>query len=246
MGKYNGKSRKQKAMQYDEKYSHIPKDYNERLAWMYDCYNINDKVSDEILRARTALVNTMQYSIDYTVVLYEEPEGAQRPRVRLVNKSNLSNMAMSNSEFIHVYSPTGAQDNFYMRQLVSETDFAELNSLICTPCAVEYNIFIKTPNSFNRVETFLAEIGAERPVKKPDWDNIGKKYCDMYNANVWLDDILTIDGAVHKYYSILPRVEIHLRFMNMLYNKYQYDMITKRKDYKEEYNVQYFNYKECL
>ena len=34
------KTRQQKADKYDERYSHIPRDYNERLAWMYDHYKI--------------------------------------------------------------------------------------------------------------------------------------------------------------------------------------------------------------
>ena len=68
-------------------------------------------------------------------------------------------------------------------------------------------------------------------IKKPDFDNIAKKYSDMYNYNIWLDDSQVIDGEVHKYYSILPRVEIYLRYMNVVYNKHQYNTITSRKDY---------------
>jgi hypothetical protein len=63
----------------------------------------------------------------------------------------------------------------------------------------------------------------------------------MFNANVWLDDTLVIDGAIHKYYSVLPRIEIRLRYLNMVYNRYQYNSITNRVDYNEEYNLQYFH-----
>lgn len=236
------KTRQQKADKYEEKYSHIPRDYNERLAWMYDHYKITPAKEEEILRARTTMINSLYYT-DFNIVLYEEPEGAPRPRFRLVNKGNLASMAMANADFIHVYSPTGAQDNRFMRRLVTESDFEALhNNLICTPCTIDYYCYIKTPTVFNKVDVFLSEIGLIRPIKKPDWDNLGKKYCDMYNGNVWIDDILTIDGAVHKYYSVLPRVEINLRFMNQVYNKYQYDMITRRNDYKEEYGLQYVQY----
>ncbi len=63
----------------------------------------------------------------------------------------------------------------------------------------------------------------------------------MFNANVWLDDTLVIDGAIHRYYSVLPRIEIKIKYLNMVYNKYQYNSITKRTDYDESYNLKYFN-----
>lgn len=62
----------------------------------------------------------------------------------------------------------------------------------------------------------------------------------MFNANVWLDDTLVIDGAIHRYYSVLPRIEIRLRYLNMLYNNHQYKSVTGRSDYNEDYNVEYF------
>lgn len=69
-----------------------------------------------------------------------------------------------------------------------------------------------------------------------------KKYADMYNGNVWLDDSLVIESSMKKFYSILPRVEIRLRYLNMLYNKYQYECINKRLE--EGSNVTYFNNKK--
>ena len=85
----------------------------------------------------------------------------------------------------------------------------------------------------------MAEIGLNRPIVKPDWDNIGKLYSDMYNSNVWIDDALTIDGTVSKYYSILPRVEIDLGYLNAVYCKQQYLNIISRKDYEENMNLTY-------
>ena len=63
----------------------------------------------------------------------------------------------------------------------------------------------------------------------------------MFNANVWLDDTLVIDGSVHKYYSVLPRIEIKLKYLNMIYNKQQYLSTLNRSDYKEEYGVDFFH-----
>lgn len=97
---------------------------------------------------------------------------------------------------------------------------------------------MKTPSSYNRVDTILAEMGLHRPITKPDFDNIAKKYSDMFNKNVWLDDTLVVDGAIHKYYSILPRVEIRLKYLNMLYNSHQYRSMTSRIE--DSTSIEYF------
>ncbi len=224
----NIKSRKQKAKLYESKYSEIPRDYIERLSWMYDKYHITKAKAEEILRAKYHILSSLYYSDDILVVLYEEPEGSPRPRARYVNKSNLTSYAKSDPGYIQVYSLTGASDRKFMKRLIDDNDLMKLDHLICTPCDVEYNTFSKTPSSYNTINTFLSEVGIIRPISKPDFDNMEKKYADMYNGNVWIDDALVQDAAIHKYYSILPRVEIRLKFLNLLYTKYQYEQIKKR------------------
>ena len=231
------KYRKQKHKIYENKYSMIPRDYQERLSWLYDILHITNDKEQYILQARDQYIQNMSYSPEVLVILYEEPEGTPRPRARFVNKKNLSASAKSNPGFIQVYSLTGAADRKFMLQFISDNDFLQLDQLICTPCNIEFNAFFKTPSSFNNTDTFLAELGCIRPISKPDFDNIEKKYADMYNGNVWIDDALVVDSTIRKYYSVLPRVEIHLRFLNMLYNKYQYNSICKRID---STNVNYF------
>ena len=233
------KTRNVKEDEYNQKYSHIPIDYKERLSWLYDTLKITDTQAYEILHQRDLMINSLQY-YDTMIVLFEVPEGSPRPRFRIVNRRNLSNMAMANSEFVHVYSLTGREDNLFMKRLIEKEEFDTLDSMICTPCIIDIYAYFKTPSYFNKSQTILAEMGLERPIFKPDWDNLGKKYSDMFNANVWLDDTLVIDGSIHRYYSVLPRVEIRLRYLNMLYNNHQYRSITNRSDYKIEYGVEYF------
>lgn len=221
------KNRKQKAIEYEDKYYGIPLDYNQRLSWLYDKLKITDKKAKEILDQR----NMMMYSLSYNeinIILYEEPEGSPRPRFRIINRSNLANQALSNPNFVHVYSLTGKEDNMYMQRLTTQDDFLEVQNLLYTPCDVEFITYTKTPSNYSQTDMFLAEMGLTRPITKPDWDNIGKKYSDMFNGNVWLDDNLVIDGTVRKFYSVLPRIEIKLKYMNMLYNKQQYKAMTNR------------------
>lgn len=233
------KTRKMKSEEYERKYSHIPIDYRERLSWLYDTLKITDTQAFEILNARDRILSQLNY-YHTKIILFEEPEGSPRPRFRIVNRNNLSNMAISNSNFVHVYSLTGYEDNSFMKRLMEKEEFENLDNIICTPCNIEINMYFKTPSYFNKTEIILAEIGLERPIYKPDWDNGGKKYSDMFNANVWLDDALTIDGTVRKFYSVLPRVEIYLKYLNMLYNKHQFNSIINRTDYIESYDVKYF------
>ena len=214
------KKRKDKQKIYDRLFNNIPRDYNERLEWLSNNLHLNSMKMDTIV----GKYNTMKerlYFKRFFIVLYEIPEGSPRPRFRLVNRKNLRNMAIANPNFIHVYSPVGAEDNKYMKRLLTKDEFKEFTNLIYTPCIVDYKAFFKTPSSFNSVEKYLAELGVYTPISKPDWDNIGKKYCDMTNENLWVDDRLVIQGTVEKLYSVLPRVEITIDFLNMLQNRHQ-------------------------
>ena len=234
------KTRIQKQDEYDRKFGSIPIDYKERLEWLYDSLKISESQAFEILHKRDMMINSLEY-FDTQIILFEVPEGSPRPRFRIVNRSNLSNMAISNPNFVHVYSLTGKEDNSFMKRLMSQEDFNALDQMICTPCIIDIYAFLKTPSYYNREDTILAEIGLHRPISKPDWDNIGKKYSDMFNANVWLDDTLVVDGSIHRYYSVLPRVEICIRYLNMVYNKHQYNSIIKRSDYDDAFNLNYFH-----
>ena len=220
------KTRKQKEEIYREKYGNIPIDYEERLAWMYDAFHITENKANQILDARNQMFYFMYYKL-FRIILFEEPEGTPRPRFRLINRQNFANSAINNGSFVHVYSINAHEDNVFMKRLMNE-EIYELQDLIYQPCDVQYNVFFKTPSYYNTEQKILAEIGLDRPINKPDWDNIGKKYSDMYNGNVWVDDSCVVSGTVNKFYSILPRIEINLNFLNCLYNKHQAKSMQKR------------------
>jgi len=233
------KTRKQKLDEYNSKYSSIPKDFDERISWLINSYKLSPNKMQEIIDKKRSIESLLQYYM-YKIVLYEDPEGAKRPRFRMINRKNYMNAALGGGQFVHVYSPNAAEDHKYMHRLLDD-ELLYLNTFIQTPCQVCINVFFKTPSYYNITDTILAEIGLHRHIQKPDWDNIGKKYTDMFNANLWLDDNLVIDGEVHKYYSILPRIEIYINYLNCITNQYQYNQIINRKDYHSDNPISYLD-----
>ena len=207
-----------------------PKDYQERINWIIDTYKISDAKLKDIIDTKDKMLQQMYYMPELFVVIYEIPEGSPRPRARFIKSkgNNILANARSNPGFIQVYSITGAADKKFMQEFKTNSDFDFLESLIYTPCSVKYDAYFKTPSIFNSKEKMLAELGMIRPLSKPDFDNVEKKYSDMYTGNIWVDDSIVIESNFNKYYSELPRIEITLRYMNMLYNKYQYKSVSKR------------------
>lgn len=229
---------KKRQKEYQSKYGNIPIDYRERLEWMCNTLSISYNDMSNILYERDRRMNSLYYTT-IRVVLYQIPQGAKRPRYRFINRGNLTSAAKIDNSFIHVYSPDAASNHEYMKRLVTDQDFIQLEHLICTPCDVHYRAYFPTPKSYNKLETFMAEIGLNRPLTKPDFDNIEKLYADMYNSNVWIDDALTVSATINKFYSILPRVEIDLAYLNAVYCKQQYLNITNRKDYDDSMNLSF-------
>ena len=80
----------------------------------------------------------------------------------------------------------------------------------------------------NQIEKVLAEIGLIRPISKPDWDNVGKAYCDMLQGLILYDDSLIVEGVSKKYYSMKPRIEITISYMK------EHDSGYNRKKMKEK------------
>jgi Holliday junction resolvase RusA-like endonuclease len=204
---------------------------------MIDAYNITPAKMNEILTKKRNMEESLYYN-RIKLVLYEDPEGALRPRFRIINKKNYMEAAIHEPNFVHVYSPNAAEDNRYLHRLIDD-ELVSLRCFVQTPCNIKINAYSKTPSSYNAVDTFIAELGLHRNDSTPDWDNIGKKYSDMFNANVWLDDALVISGIANKFYSILPRIEIFIDYLNYATSKYQYQKIVDKKYYNKDYPIGY-------
>lgn len=233
------KSRKQEREEYEEKYSEVPRDYNERISWMIDKYKLSPKQMDAIIEKKRHMEFNLEF-YNYMVIEYMYPHSKDRPRYRIINRKGIAAAAKLNPSFIQVYSPHAGEDFRSMHRLIGD-ELDEMNLFIQTPCTILVNIYEQTPSSFSINDIFLAEYGLIPSISHNDYDNYLKATSDRLNTNLWLDDSLVISGTINKFYSILPRQEIFIKYLNFAPNKAQYNSISNRKGYKEEFNIGYLD-----
>lgn len=193
--------------EYLEEYGNVPKDESARFDYMLSEFNLKLKkpqIMDKIYHIR----NIHWSSLDF--VIYLIPTATPRPRFSSV----------SNTFYV-----SGAKVN---RDIFRE--FARKNKLpkINTQCKFECVSYLPIPKSMPKVDKVLAELGWIRPITKPDWDNLGKTYSDMIQSTLLEDDSLIIEGTSIKYYSLKPRIEIHIEWADEHDCLYNYKKFRKK------------------
>lgn len=176
---------------YNEKYGDISESYEERLNQLIKPIKTSkrkDMLQEEIQRIKN--INW----ITKTFTIYLLPKATPRPRLGRRG----------------VFYVKGAKDNKKLfKQFIKDMDV----DMITTPTKFICKSYLPIPSSMNQIEKVLAELGFIRPISKPDWDNIGKAYCDMLQGLIIYDDSLIVEGVSKKYYSIKPRIEITVSYM---------------------------------
>lgn len=131
-------------------------------------------------------------------VIYGEPKGKQRPKFSTING--------------HARAITPEQTvNF--ENLVRMEYHAQLGDFIIesgTPVYVLIDAFQSIPKGVSNRKRQLMIRGELRPMKKPDFDNLGKIICDSLNKIAYYDDSAVVDGRVRKFYGIKPRIEVFI------------------------------------
>lgn len=118
-----------------------------------------------------------------------------------------------------IYVPGAAKNATYFNRHVLPT---LKGIMVSTPCKVDLRLFIKTPSSFSKLQTCLAELGIIRPwTRNGDVDNFEKAIYDQIQPNekrghagILADDSLIIENHTQKFYSINPRSEVEITFMD--------------------------------
>lgn len=186
---------------YRENYGDIPNDFYERFIYQLENSNIKDKdlisLRDKIRHIIRRKWNTINF------VFYLEPSATPRPRLGsfMKNKGN---------KHRHVFVK-GAKDHSELFAEFLET----MNSYptISTPCKLNIEIFSKTPSSMTKEEKILAELKLIDNISRPDHDNYLKRYSDMIQGDLILDDSLIVESSVRKKYSCKPRIEISIMYV---------------------------------
>lgn len=192
--------------QYNEKYGDISKENEERIALLKNSLKPN---TEKLLEEEIIRIKKIRWKREHFVI-YILPKATPRPRL---GKSG-------------VFYVKGSADNkkIFQKYLLNR----KIN-MIYTPAKFCCKSYLPTPTSMSKVEMVLAEMGLIRPISKPDWDNIGKAYCDMIQGFLIYDDSLIIKGMSEKFYSIKPRIEITISYMEDFDSKFNKRKMLKRK-----------------
>lgn len=78
------------------------------------------------------------------------------------------------------------------------------------PLYLQVKGYYTIPASATKKKKALMLEGKLRPMKKPDWDNVGKVVSDALNQIAYRDDVQVVDSRVIKFYSDRPRVMIKI------------------------------------
>jgi len=84
-------------------------------------------------------------------------------------------------------------------------------SILAGALEAELTFFRDLPKSCSKKKREAMLAGIERPVTKPDWDNLGKLVTDALEGVLYAHDAALTDVLVRKRYSETPRTEIVLR-----------------------------------
>lgn len=175
--------------EYSKLYGDVSYDYMERIDSIIPHITKRNKlkVFDEIKR----ILNIKWKKLDFTIFIL--PKGTPRPR----------------SGKFGFYVKGASDHKKFFREFTKNKELP----IITTPTRFYATVYLPIPNSMNPVEKILCEMGFGSPITKPDWDNLAKTYCDMIQDIILYDDSLIIKGVLEKRYSLKPRIEIHIEYM---------------------------------
>lgn len=133
-----------------------------------------------------------------TFMVEGNPVGKGRPRFAKRGK------------FVSTYTPTKTRD--YESIIKDAAKQAMGNSApLETPVTVAIYITVPIPTSYSKKRTEACLKGSERPIKKPDIDNIAKCFLDAMNEIVYLDDTQVLTLHVTKVYGTVGMVEVMVK-----------------------------------
>lgn len=137
----------------------------------------------------------MTFSLTFHVDLEPVPKG--RPRFSKIGG------------FVRSYTPKKTSD--YEAQVKAIAQNAMTREPLETPLAAFLYFRLPIPKSYPKKRVAACLSGLERPIKKPDLDNLAKSVLDGLNGVVYLDDAQLVSLHITKVYDHNPGVDIMVR-----------------------------------
>ena len=193
---------------YQLKYSYIPEDLNERLKILKSCKSDKKSLELENLINKSSKIIKKIKIKKFSFTWYSIPVPSKRPRVNL------------RYGFPQIYVPD-AKKNMTEFERFFKSKFPDFK-IIDTPMTISISGFAPTPSGFNKLQKILAELKLIKPWGRVfDTDNFYKAAVDQIIGTVIVDDSLidTIHG--YKFYSIKPRIEYTIEYLEKFPNEYK-------------------------
>ena len=210
------KTRESLLKEYNSKYTEIIQDPEQRLRKYFSDRNMDfNKAVKKAKKKLETIANNRSYKV-IKITMYEYPMKTDRPRH---TRNGVT------------YSPNAKQNRQYFRKALEKV--LHDVRMISTPAEIHIDAYLEIPNQVPPDEVILYEAGVLKVEDTPDYDNIAKCYTDMQLENLVLDDDLYYKAVIRKFYSVLPRVEIAVRYLASHESDYVFKKLRNRKSVKE-------------
>jgi Holliday junction resolvase RusA-like endonuclease len=112
--------------------------------------------------------------------------------------------------FVSAYTPTKTRDYESVIKEAAQKAMGS-NELLETPVTVAIYITVPIPQSYSKKRSEACLNGSEKPIKKPDIDNIAKCFLDAMNEIVYKDDTQVLTLHITKVYGTVGMVEVMVK-----------------------------------
>ena len=204
--------------EYEEKYGEIPLSKEERLSILINTLNNKKRKKKISIFEEVKKIEEIEWET-YEFTMYLLPKATPRPRI---NK---------NTQVFYV------RGSDVTRKMFRKYFKANPHDMIITPMYFEVKAYLPNPTSMKLEEKILAEMGYIRPISKPDFDNMAKTYSDMLTGVLIYDDALIIEGNSKKFYSLKPRIEVTITYMEEFDSLFNWKKINSKLNKERNENL---------
>ena len=182
---------------YEKEFGQIPDTLKDRLTFILGKKANSPAFQKELTSTIKKIKKIKWHKINFTLWKIIKPQA--RPRTTTAGG------------YTHIYVPNAKSYSDWFAKYAKQNNLPEIS----TPCILNLKIYEKTPTSYSIKNKFLAENGFLKPWKRTgDFDNYAKGIADFIQHGLLKDDCLIIESNIALFYSIKPRVEIEIKWLD--------------------------------